>query len=210
MEAYFKAAAEALAEGLSTADRRDLASRQQRNRVRSAVWAFNAVPWVDELTVDHLEWDVLWRVTFGGVTAEMRRSLDHPDDGFAWRGRRMEYAVVEAIRECAPPGVVAISSQAAPERIPPDHADRCRRSGTSPDGWKRADIALAFITGTTITLDVHNEHTVCVRARRGVRDANLAGQTAASASHGSRWRPAQSRLLGNRRGCACRPTRHRM
>ena len=43
MEAYFKAAAEA--------DRRDLAWRQQRNRVRSAVWAFNAVPWVEELTV---------------------------------------------------------------------------------------------------------------------------------------------------------------
>ena len=73
------------------------------------------MPWVDELTVDHLEWDVLWRVTFGGVT-------DHPDDGFAWRGRRMEYAVAEAIRECAPPGVVAISSQAAPERFPPDRA----------------------------------------------------------------------------------------
>ena len=90
MEAYFKAAA-----GLSTADGRDLALRQQRNRVRSAVWSFNAVPWVDELTIDHLEWDVLWRFTFGGVTAEMRRSLDHPDDGFAWRGRRMEYAVAE-------------------------------------------------------------------------------------------------------------------
>ena len=58
MKAYFKAVAEALAEGLSTADGRDLAWRQQRNRLRSAVWAFNAVPWVDELTVDHLEWDV--------------------------------------------------------------------------------------------------------------------------------------------------------
>ena len=159
MEAYFKAAAEALPEGLSTADRRDLAWRQRRNRLRSAVWAFNAVPWVDELTIDHLEWDVLWRVTFGGVTAEMRRSLDHPDDGFAWRGRRMESAVADAIRECAPPGVVAISSQPAPERFPPDHAERCRRSGTSPDGWKRADIALAFITGTTITLDVRTTNT---------------------------------------------------
>ena len=71
----------------------------------------------------------------------------------------MEYAVAEAIRECAPPGVVAISSQPAPERIPPDHAVRCRRSGTSPDGWKRADIALAFITCTTITLDVRTTNT---------------------------------------------------
>ena len=55
MEAYFKAAAEALAEGLAAADGRDLAWRQQRNRVRSALWAFNAVPSVDELTIDHLE-----------------------------------------------------------------------------------------------------------------------------------------------------------
>ena len=59
MVTYFTTAAEAVAEGRSAADRRDLAWRQQRNRVRSAVWAFNAVPWVDELTIDHLEWDVL-------------------------------------------------------------------------------------------------------------------------------------------------------
>jgi len=77
----------------------------------------------------------------------------------------MEYAVAEAIRECAPPGVVAISSQPAPERIPPDHAERCRRSGTWPDGWKRADIALAFITGRTITLDVRTTNTQSASAR---------------------------------------------
>ena len=55
MVTYFTTAAVILAEGLSAADGRDLAWRQQRNRVRSAVWAFNAVPWVDELTIDHLE-----------------------------------------------------------------------------------------------------------------------------------------------------------
>ena len=37
--------------------------------------------------------------------------------------------------------------------------ERCRRDHTSPDGWKRADIALAFITGTTITLDVRITNT---------------------------------------------------
>ena len=77
----------------------------------------------------------------------------------------MEYAVAEAIRECAQPGVVAISWQPAPERFPPDHAERCRRSGISPDGWKRADIALAFITGTTITLDVRTANTQAASAR---------------------------------------------
>ena len=50
MVTYFTTAAEAVAEGLSTADGRDLA--------------------VDELTIDHLEWDVLWRVTFGGVARD--------------------------------------------------------------------------------------------------------------------------------------------
>ena len=106
---------------------------------------FNAVPWVPELTIDHLEWDVLVATRIRRHDGRYaRRRLDHPADGFAYRGRRMEYAVVDAIRECVPPGVLSISSQPAPERIPPDHAERCRRDHTSPDGWKRADIALAF------------------------------------------------------------------
>ena len=101
----------------------------------------------------------MWRVTFGGMSADTRDRVDHPPDGFVWRGRRMEYAVAEAVRECAPPGVVAVTSQAAPERIPADHVERCRRDDTSPDGSKRADIALAFITGTTMTLDVRTTNT---------------------------------------------------
>ena len=68
-------------------------------------------------------------------------------------------AVTEAVRACAPPAVVAVTSQPAPERIPPDHVERCRRDHTSPDRWKHADIALAFITGTTITLDVRITNT---------------------------------------------------
>ena len=174
MKEYYKATAEALAEGAPAAEARDLAWRRSRNHcdeLRAALWAFGAVPWVEELTVDHLEWDVLWRLTFGGMTAEMRHRLDHPDDGFAWRGRRMEYAVAEAIRECVPPGIVAISSQPAPERIPPDHVARCQRDGTSPDGWKRADIALAFVTGKTFTLDVRTTNTHSASARTAASPA---------------------------------------
>jgi hypothetical protein len=165
METYYSAVAESLAAGLSAADARDLARRRERNQLRSALWAFNAVPWVGELTVDHLEWDVMWRLAFGGMPADMRHRLDHPQDGFAWRGRRMEFTVAEAIRENVPPGVVAISSQPAPERIPIDHAERCRRERISPDGWKRADIALAFITGKTITVDVRTTNTLSATAR---------------------------------------------
>ena len=67
------------------------------------MWAFAGLPWVPELTIDHLEWDVMWRVAFGGVSADMRNRVDHPADGFVWRGRRMEYAVAEAVRDCVPP-----------------------------------------------------------------------------------------------------------
>ena len=74
------------------------------------MWAFTAVPWVPELTIDHIEWDVMWRVTFGGMSADMRNRVDHPADGFVWRGRRMEYAVSDAVRECAPPAMVAGSA----------------------------------------------------------------------------------------------------
>jgi hypothetical protein len=167
MPSHYKSVSEALATGLSQADARDLAWRRQRNVLRSALWAFNAVPWVSELTVDRIEWDVMWRLTFGGMSAEMRHRLDRPEDGsHAWRGRRMEFAVADAIREDAPPGVVSVFMQPSAERIPPDHAERCRRDKTSPDGWKRADIALAFAnSGKVITLDVRTTNTHSASAR---------------------------------------------
>ena len=62
--------------------------------------------------------------------------------------------------------MVAVTSQPAPERIPADHVKRCRRDHTLPDGWKRVDIALAFITGTTITLDVRTTNTQSASAAR--------------------------------------------
>ena len=60
----------------------------------------------------------MWRLTFGGMSAGMRHRLDDPAGGFTYRGRRMESAVAEAIRECLPPGVVSVTPQPAPERIP--------------------------------------------------------------------------------------------
>jgi len=183
MPAHYARVMERLTENLPPADARDLAWRQQRNRLRSALWAFNAVPWVQELTLDRLEWDVLWRITFGGMSAEMRHRLDHPQDGFAWRGRRMEYAVAEAIRDCIPSGTAAISPQPAPERIPPDHEERCRREKSTPDGWKRADIGLAFITGATFTVDVRTTNTHCTSARKAATaDAHLRSEEKAKSA----------------------------
>ncbi len=68
--------------------------------------------------------------------------------------------------------MVRISAQPAPERYPPDHAERCARDRTSPDGWKRADISFAFITGTTITLDVRTTNTQAASVL-GSADAHL-------------------------------------
>jgi len=115
----------------------------------------------------------MWRLAFGGMSADMRHRLDQPADGFSYRGRRMEFAVMEAVRECVPAGIVVASSQPAPERIPPDHAARCARDRTTPDGWKRADIAFAFVTGKTITLDVRTTNMQCASA--GLAASHLRG-----------------------------------
>jgi len=180
MKRFYAVEAAALTGGLSSVGARDLMWRRDRNQLRSALWAFNAVPWVEELSLDHSEWDMAWRLAFGGLTLEMRRLIDHPEDGFTFRGRRMEYAVAEAIRECVPPGVVKISSQPAPEHTPLDHVERCRREGTSPDGWKRADVAVAFITGKTFTLDVRTTNTQSASARGAASaEAHLCAQEAA-------------------------------
>src|SRR5271167_3144055 len=65
MESHYKAVAARLGDGLPVAAARDLALRRSRNTLRSAMWAFAAVPWVEELVIDRVEWDVMWSLTFG-------------------------------------------------------------------------------------------------------------------------------------------------
>jgi hypothetical protein len=164
MAAYFDGVAAGLRTGEAGHAAREASHRRDRNRLRAALWAFAAVPWVPELTLDAVEWDVVWRLTFGGITPDMRERLDHPADGFAFRGRRMEFAVMDAVEDCLPAGVVKVWSQPAPERIPLDHAERCARVGASPDGWKRADVAIEFVTGKTVVLDVRTTNTLSASA----------------------------------------------
>ena len=73
---------------------------------------------------------------------------------------------MEAVEECLPPGVVRVCSQPAPERIPLDHEVRCDSSERAPEGWKRADIAVDFVTGRTIVLDVRTTNTLASSAGR--------------------------------------------
>ena len=171
-DAYHKAVANSFAEGLEAQAKAELVRRRDRNQLRAAMWAFNAVPWAPDLTIDRVEWDVLWRLTFGGLPPDVARRLDDRVEGhFAVRGRRMEYAVAEAVRESVPPGIVKVWQQPAPEIIPLDHVERCRRANKSPDGWKRADVAFSLITGKTVVVDVRTTNT----QSKSARDAGSAG-----------------------------------
>ena len=132
--------------------------RREQNCLRAGMWAFNAVPWERDLTLTHAEWDVAWRLAFGGMVREVRTRIDAPIGGFVGRGRKMEYAVMAAMHECLPAGTVRTWAQPSPEFIPPDHVARCERVRCSPDAWRRADIAAECMTGKVVTLDVRTVH----------------------------------------------------
>ena len=55
MGVYYTAASDSPGEALPRADARRLARRSDRKQLRSAMWAFAGVPWMPELTIDHLE-----------------------------------------------------------------------------------------------------------------------------------------------------------
>ena len=80
MDAHYAAVSEGLGKVRASASAGIIAGRRERNQLRLAMWAFAAVPWVPERTIDHLEWDVMWRLTFGGMSAGMRHRFDHPAD----------------------------------------------------------------------------------------------------------------------------------
>ena len=114
------------------------------------------------------------------MTAEMRHRLDRPENGFAFRGRRMEHAVMSG---GVPPGglragVGATRAGALPGG--PRMQARCERC--SPDGWKRADVALEFVTGKIIVLDVRTTNTLSASAATDP-DSHLRAQESAR-----RWR----------------------
>ena len=94
MDAYH--AANALRLRAAASDRRDW-RRLEQNTMRGGTRAFVAVPWTQDISIDNTEFDVAWRVIFGGMTSVMTERIDHPEHGFRWRGERMEWAFARAL-----------------------------------------------------------------------------------------------------------------
>ena len=72
--------------------RRACQRRRELNKLKGGMKSFDSVPWVEELALGNAEFDVAWRLTFGGVTARMAQRINHPSDGFAWREGRWSAA----------------------------------------------------------------------------------------------------------------------
>ena len=157
LAALHKATAEAIVNALPTgsaAERR----RLEQNAMRGGTRAFAVIPWRQDLALDNVEFDVAWRLVFGGVTPAMADLVDHPEHGFRWRGERMEWALAQALHDCLPPGSVVTGEKPAPELHPPATEDL--------DPADRADIDVLTRTGVRHVFDVR---TVNVQRASGVR-----------------------------------------
>ena len=157
---------------VAASDHRRFARRRELNCMRGGMWVFDGVPWDRARCLSDSEWDVAWRMAFGGVTEDQRARIDAPEEGFAWRGRAAEWALKRALEEevAAP---LRVWEQPGPEHFPPDHAATCAAAGTSAEGWRRADLAFEFIDARAITVDVRTVNCLArsaVGGRSSARD----------------------------------------
>ena len=132
--------------------------RLEQNAMRGGTRAFETVPWREDLTVDNVEFDVAWRLVFGGMTDDMTDRIDNPSRGFAWRGKRMEWAFAEALHDCLPHGSVVTGEQPAPELNPPGAGDL--------DSGDRADVDVLTRSGRRFVFDVRTVNVQCASAAR--------------------------------------------
>jgi len=145
--------------------------------------AFDAVPWREELSIDNVEFDVAWRLVFGGITADMAEFIDHPDHGFAWRGERMEWAFAQALHDCLPPASVVTGEQPAPEIHPP--------GVVAFDTGDRADVDVLTLSGQRHVFDVRTVNVQCCSGlqRHSSAEAHCAAIEAEKRGHyGQRYR----------------------
>jgi hypothetical protein len=143
--------------------RRAWLRRRELNNLKGAMRCFDSVPWVEELALDNVEFDIAWRLTFGGMTPRMAQRIDHPSDGFAWRGAQMERGLAHAIKS-AIPCPIRIGYQPEPERIPPDHELRLASLRLPPSADIRADVDVVPATGKRVVFDVRTANGLCASA----------------------------------------------
>jgi hypothetical protein len=161
------------------AERRLFERRRELNRSRGGTSVFDGLPWEPARCLTDAEWDIAWRLAFGGLTDEQRARIDTPDEGFSWRGHVAEFALRRAVEEEVPVPLRAWA-QPGPDFLPPDHAERCAAARESVDAWRRADVAFEFEDGRTITVDVRTANGLsrsALRARSAA--AHLANLEAA-------------------------------
>ena len=176
MDAHHKANAKRLRDAVRAgSDRR----RLEQNAMRGGTRAFAAVPWRQDLSIDNIEFDVAWRLVFGGMTAAMVDRIDHPDHGFRWRGERMEWAFAQALHDCLPLGSVTTGEKPAPEVHPPGAAD--------PDPDDRADVDVLTRTGRRFVFDVRTVNVQCASAVRSTAEAQCAAIEASKRKHYAKY-----------------------
>ena len=147
--------------------------------MRRGARALVAVPWTQDLSIDNIEFDVAWRLVFGGMTSVMIDRIDPPEHGFGWRGERMEWAFAQALHECPPLGSVTTGAKPAPEVHPPGAAD--------PDPDDRADVDVLARTGQRFVFDVRPVNVQCASAARSTAEAQCAAIEAGKRKHYNKY-----------------------
>ena len=72
MNAFAEASASNLAERVPALGRRVFDRRRELNRMRGGMWVFDGVPWDRGRHLADAEWDIAWRLAFGGLTDEQQ------------------------------------------------------------------------------------------------------------------------------------------
>ena len=140
--------------------------RLEQNAMRCGTRAFEAVPWRPELSIDNTEFDVAWRLAFGGLTPQMVNLIDHPTNGFRWRGERAEWAFAQALHDCLPPGSVVTGEKPAPELEPPGEAALAQ--------GECADVDVLTRSGRRFVFDIRTVNVQCASGARTTSEAQCA------------------------------------
>ena len=92
------------------------AAHLHSRRLRGSLWCLDAPPWDDRVALSDTDWDMQWRLNFGGISEALRLRIDRPAERHGWRGKVMEYVVADAISACVPAGVLRTHMQPHTER----------------------------------------------------------------------------------------------